>query len=132
MGIKVKKCPKCGTNEWTPSPHVCKECGLKLKASPAKRARWYSVFGTYRDNDQRYATSLQATSPKEAEKLAQEGCARDNKMDHSEPLLVSAVIEGKHEAKDRDPVYEGGIDAVQAHLSERPSPRRIHGDGPCR
>lgn len=83
--------------------------GIKVKSRPTKKSsRWYSVFGTYRDNDQRYATSLQATSPEEAEKLAQAECASDNKLDYSEPLLVSAVIEGRHKAKDRDPAYEGG------------------------
>lgn len=40
MGIQIKRCPKCGTNEWTPAlppdeKNVCKECGYVLpKKSP--------------------------------------------------------------------------------------------------
>ena len=37
MGIPIKKCPKCRTNEWVPAfppdwMHTCKECGHQIPA----------------------------------------------------------------------------------------------------
>jgi len=164
MGIKVQKCPKCGTNEWTPSPHACKECGYRLPATnpmgtaeldkallfalaalgdqdailelghfgnrtteeaiarlkyfrielanfskrSAQTNQWFTVSGIYKDNGQRYTTFVEAKNSKEAEKLAQEECAKDNKMRTKTPLNIACVLAGRHEALDHDPVYEGG------------------------
>jgi hypothetical protein len=78
------------------------------KATKKRAVRWYSVFGIYKDNNQRYATIIQAADPADAERIAQEKCANDNKMFGNEPLFIAAVIEGKHKAKDQCPVYGGG------------------------
>ena len=58
----------------------------------------YTIIAIYADNEQRYATSLEADSPEQAEKEAQAVCLRDNKWeDHEdkEPLIIAGVIEGE-------------------------------------
>jgi len=56
----------------------------------------YTVVALYADNHQRYATSVEAADPDEAEREAQATCRLDSKkMDGPDPLIIAAVIEGK-------------------------------------
>lgn len=63
----------------------------------------YTVIGLYKEDGGRYATTVEASSPEEAEEKAQEKCREDNK--HVTVLLdldiggdgmldIAAVIEG--------------------------------------
>lgn len=45
----------------------------------------YSVFAVYEENHQRFATSISAASPEEAERKVQAGWP---------PLLIAATVEG--------------------------------------
>lgn len=62
----------------------------------------YTVIAVYREaeygqDNQRYATTVQAENPDQAENIAQVECALDNKMDEREPLIIAGVIEGEVE-----------------------------------
>jgi hypothetical protein len=59
--------------------------------------RWYTVVALYEDNFQRYCTSVLASSPEEAETLAQERCRNDNGFspDVGDLLLIAGVLEGQ-------------------------------------
>lgn len=58
-------------------------------------AKRYTVFALYADNLQRYATSVEAESPEEAERIV--------RNDAEGELLVAGVIEGSHPCL--DPTY---------------------------
>lgn len=68
---------------------------------PATQLKPYTVLGVYRDNYQRYCTSVEARNPEEAGELAQEQCILDNGFIGKElPLIVAGVIEGRHVCAD--------------------------------
>lgn len=52
----------------------------------------YTVFALYADNLQRYATSTEAESPEEAERIV--------RNDAEGELLIAGVIEGQHTCLD--------------------------------
>jgi len=56
----------------------------------------FTVIGLYADNDQRYATSVVARDPEEAEAAAQEQVRVDN-GDDSLVLVVAGVLRGCHD-----------------------------------
>jgi len=60
----------------------------------------YTVIAVYEDNLQRFATSVVAKSPQEAEALARQDAESD--------LLVAGVIEGHHECVDAAYAYSEG------------------------
>lgn len=60
----------------------------------------YTVVGLYGDNNQRYATSVQAESPREAESIAREQCDEDNGFETN--LLVAGVVRGRHTCVDAE------------------------------
>lgn len=49
----------------------------------------YTVIALYEDNNQRFATSVEANTPEEAEEAA--------KGEADAPIIVAGVIEGDHE-----------------------------------
>ena len=67
-------------------------------------AKAFTIFAVYRESGQRYATSLEAADPGEAEDLAQEQCRADNGFSEGEePLLIAGVAAGEIAALDSDP-----------------------------
>lgn len=54
----------------------------------------YTVIALYEDSFQRYADSVDADSPADAERIAQENAP--------EPILVAGVVEGEHMCVDTD------------------------------
>ena len=54
----------------------------------------YLIIATYRDNEQRYATTVTADSPEEAAVGAQVTCAQDNDCfdPNEKPLLIAGVL----------------------------------------
>jgi hypothetical protein len=59
-----------------------------------EKRKQYTVIGLYSDNMQRYAETVWATSPFEAEYKAGE---RVREQDDSLSLIVAGVLEGQHE-----------------------------------
>lgn len=69
------------------------------KATPKKKPtnQWYTVFGAC--EEQRHGYHVYSSSPRAAEKRAHIW----HRNDDSRPLLVAAVLEGKHAAVDKGP-----------------------------
>ena len=56
----------------------------------------YTVVAIYADDNSRYATSVLAESPEQAEDYAQQICAADNRLPaDSQPLIIAGVLEGE-------------------------------------
>lgn len=78
------------------------------KKAPRKLLELFTVFAIYKDNHQRYTTTVQAENADQAEVEAQNICREDNKFpEHYEPLIIAAVVKGRHYPVDRCPVYAG-------------------------
>ena len=54
--------------------------------------KWFTVVAIYEDNLQRYATSVEAVDPDEAEELARGSV--------SSPIIVAGVLAGRHATVD--------------------------------
>lgn len=55
----------------------------------------WTVVALYEDNHQRYATSVEADTPEDAEALAQAEANEVN--DGDTPLLIAGIIAGEHD-----------------------------------
>jgi hypothetical protein len=60
------------------------------------KTKTYTVFGFHSDNDQRFATSVSAADPEQAEVIAYKD------TDSPETLCICGVIEGDHKCVDTD------------------------------
>lgn len=56
-----------------------------------RQHRWYTVIGLYEDNMQRFATSVLALTPQDAERRIH---AEADANDH--PLIIAGVVAGDH------------------------------------
>lgn len=79
--------------------HTCEDCGAEVRVQweeipddPAPKLKQYTVAAIYKDNRQRFATSVEAKDPEQAEELARE--------EADGPILVAGVFEGQHPAVD--------------------------------
>jgi hypothetical protein len=68
----------------------------------------YTVVGIYVDNNQRFAHSVEAEGPAEAEATAVEELADGQDDVAVEDLLVAAVFAGRLSPVDVDPALGGG------------------------